>query len=183
MIIAVAADALCWIGPKAHQLRHGRGEAAHDGVTARSGRVFRATVIVWIGLIPLSLAKIARSTTVARDQPTMLKHGVPFRCHFRSGHSMTKPQHALCNSIQIIHQRWRDVGSIESRLVGIADDGTMGIVARNDNETVFSDIEDKERLVCTRVNKFGHGAFSDELRRGKFLCRNQGNTTVNRPSM
>ena len=53
---------------------------------------------------------------------------------------MTKPHHALSNAIQIIHQRWRDVGGIESRLVGIADDGTMGIVACNDNETVFSDI-------------------------------------------
>ena len=183
MIVTMVSDALGGIGPKAHQLRHGRGKAAHNGVTARSGRVFRATVIVWIGLIPLSLAKIARSTTVARDQPTMLKHGVPFRCHFRSGHSMTKPQHALSNAIQIIHQRWRDVGSIESRLVGIADDGTMGIVACNDNETVFSDIEDIESLVGTRVNQLGHGAFSDELRRGKFLCRNQGNTTVNGPGM
>ena len=92
---------------------------------------------------------------------------------------MTKPQHALCNAIQIIRQRWRDVGSIESRPVRVTDDGTVGIITCNDNEAVFANIEDKERFVGTRVNQLGHGAFSHELRRGKFLGCSHGKTAIN----
>ena len=55
---------------------------------------------------------------------------------------MTKPQHALSNAIQIIYQRWRDVGSIESRLVRIADDGAIAVVGSKDDETRLADIED-----------------------------------------
>ena len=103
MIIAMAAVAFGGIGPKTHQLRHSRGEAAHDGVTARSCRVFRTAVVVWIVLVPLGLAEVARAATaIARDEPSMLQHRSPFSRHVQRSRGITQRQHTFCYAVQII---------------------------------------------------------------------------------
>ena len=87
-------------------------------------------------------------------------------------------QHTLGNAVQIIRQRRRDVGGIKRRLIGIADDGTMGIVASDDDKAMLADIENEERPVLTRINELGRGALKGELRRGELLCRSEGKAAV-----
>ena len=68
MIVAVAADALGGISPETHELRHGRSQATHNGVTARASGIDGTAIVIGIGLVPLRLAEIARAATaVARE--------------------------------------------------------------------------------------------------------------------
>ena len=50
----------------------------------------------------------------------------------------------------------------------------MRVVASNDDEVMVADVIDVKRIVLTRVNEFGQGAFHCKLRRGKFLGGSQG---------
>ena len=169
MIIAMTADALGGIGPKTHQLRHGRCEAAHNGVAARTIRVFWTATIIGIALIPLGLTEIARTASMTRDESPVLEHRSPLCGHIGCGNGLAQLQHTLGHTVKIIGQRGRDIGSIECRCVRITNDGTMGVVASNDDEAVVADIIDKKRIVQARIHKFGHSALRNELRRGEFL--------------
>ena len=175
MVVAMATYALDGIGPKAHQLRHGRGQTAHVSIATRASGVSRTKAIVGIVLIPFGLAEIARATTaVARDEASVRQHRLPFSRHQWGCHRMatrTQPLDAFGNAVEIIHQRRRDIRGIESRLVGIADDGAIGIVASDDDESVSAYIEDKEGFILARIYKLGHRTVEGKLRRGKLLCR------------
>ena len=63
MSVTMAADALGGIGPKTHQLRHGCGEAAHDGMATRTSGILRTAVVIRICLVPFGLAEITRTAT------------------------------------------------------------------------------------------------------------------------
>ena len=86
MIITVAADTLSRIGPKAHQLRHGRSQTTYNGMTSRTCGVFGTAIVVWIVLVPFGLTKITCTpTAIARNKLSSRKHRVPFCCHHRRG--------------------------------------------------------------------------------------------------
>ena len=175
MIVAMAAYALDGIGPKTHQLRHGRCQATHIGVATRTRGVGRTETIVGIVLVPFGLAEIARTATaVARNEAPVRQHRLPLGSHqWRCDRIATvaQPQNVFGDAVEIIRQRRRDIRCIEDRLVGIADDGAIGIVASDDDESICAQIEDKEGFILARINQFGHRTVESQLRCGKLLCR------------
>ena len=60
---------------------------------------------------------------------------------------------AFGDTVQIVLQRWRNVARVKGRFIGIANDGTEGIVACDNDKAFIANILDIKGIILTRVNE------------------------------
>ena len=142
-IVGMAPLPLYRMAPIAHQLGGGSSHTTRIAVSARTASAFWTKVVVGIVLVPFGLHEVlVFPTPMTRHHATCLFQHRPIGGDSRlSGRSRGSLHHPLTNAFEIVNQGGCHVVRVKDAFFGIADDGTVVVVARDDDEPRIAYVE------------------------------------------
>ena len=130
-IVSMASLSLQRMVPILHQLGSSCCHATCIAVSARTAFALRAEIVVGIVLVPCGLHEVnVFPTAMTRNKTAaLLQHGPICGHGKRSRHLRGSFHYPSADDFQIICQSGSHIIGIESALIGIADNGTIVVVA------------------------------------------------------